>query len=86
MQLSLQGRPQEHEFLCWENFGHRAIRKGKWKLVSKHRVWELYDMEADRSEMRDLSGALPGKVEELAWTYDAWARRVGAGVPPKPSE
>jgi len=77
---------EEHEFLCWENFGHRAIRKGKWKLVSKHRVWELYDMEADRSEMRDLAGALPGKVEELARIYDAWARRVGAGVPPKPSE
>ena len=43
-------------------------------------------MEADRSEMRDLAGALPGKVEELARIYDTWARRVGAGVPPEPNE
>lgn len=72
--------------LYWENFGHRAVRRGKWKLVAKHRVWELYDLETDRSEMRDLAGTHPDKVRELATAYDVWAKRVGAGVPPANDE
>lgn len=74
------------EFLCWENFGHRAVRQGNWKLVAKHKVWELYDMAADRSELHDLAGARPDKVAELAGIYNRWAKRVGAGVPPARSE
>lgn len=71
--------------LFWENFGHRAVRQGDWKLVAKHRHWELYDMKSDRSEMYDLAGSHPDKVRELAVEYDQWARRVGAGVPPAPT-
>lgn len=70
-----------YEILCWENEGHRAIRKGKWKLVAKYRTWELYDMSIDRAELRNVAAAYPEVVEELAWEYDRWARRVGAGVP-----
>ena len=34
-----------------EHEGNRAVRAGKWKLVLKHLgPWELYDMEADRTE------------------------------------
>lgn len=68
--------------LFWENFGHRAVRRGDWKLVAKHHRWELYNLKTDRSEMHDLAGAHPDKVRELAVQYDQWARRVGAGVPP----
>lgn len=68
--------------LFWENFGHRAVRNGDWKLVAKHRHWELYDMKADRSEMRDVAGAYPDRVRQLASQYNQWAGRVGAGVPP----
>lgn len=67
--------------LFWENFGHRAVRSGNWKLVAKHRQWELYDMKTDRSEMHDQAGKFPDKVRELASQYDQWSRRVGAGVP-----
>jgi len=39
---------------------HRAIREGKWKLVAKEdQPWELYDMEADRTEMHDLAAEMP---------------------------
>lgn len=72
----------EPRTLFWENFGHRAVRSGDWKLVAKHRRWELYNLKTDRSEMRDLAGAFPDKVRELARQYDHWASRVGAGVPP----
>ena len=32
------------------------LRVGKWKLVSAYKgEWELYDLEADRTEMNDLA-------------------------------
>ena len=47
--------------LYWEHEGNRAVRDGKWKLVSRHPDrWELYDMEADRSELNDLAAREPG--------------------------
>lgn len=66
-----------HEALFFEHEGNRAVRKGKWKLVSNYpeNVWHLYDMEADRSEMNDLSEKEPGMVKELSELYDKWAAR-----------
>ncbi len=64
--------------IFWEHEGNRAIRSGDWKLVSKHPGnWELYDMAADRTEMRDLTASQPERVKELADLWDAWAKRVG---------
>lgn len=66
------------EPIFWEHEGNRAIRDGKWKLVSKHPGdWELYDMEADRTEMNDLSKQHPDKVESMSKRWQAWADRVG---------
>jgi len=63
--------------LFWEHEGNRAVRQGKWKLVSKHPGgWELYDLEADRTELQDLAAANPDKVKELSALYDAWAKRA----------
>ena len=55
------------------------MRKGDYKLVAIHNTpWELYDMSKDRSELKNLSSALPGKTKELRAAYEAWAKRVGA--------
>lgn len=63
--------------LVWEHEGNRAIRDGRWKLVSKERgAWELYDLEADRTETRDLSGAEPERVKSMAAAWEAWAVRA----------
>lgn len=68
----------EHPELYWEHEGNRAVRQGKWKLVSRHPgKWELYDLEADRTEMRDLSGRAAAKASELAAKYERWARKCG---------
>ena len=57
---------------------------GKWKLVAlKEQPWELYDMEADRTEMNDLAAQYPDKVRQMATLYKAWARRVGSAPGPK---
>lgn len=74
-----EGHP---EGLFWEHEGNRAVRLGKWKLVSKWSKpedgrWELYDMEADRSELNDLAAEMPERVAELSAMWEAWADKVG---------
>ena len=76
-------QPLEERAIYWEHEGNRAVRLGKWKLVSKHPgSWELYDMERDRTEMHDLASQHPEKVEELKSLWQRWAQR--AGVQPWP--
>ena len=65
-----------HEAIFWEHEGNRAVRQGKWKLVSAHgKPWELYDLDADRTELNDLSSKHPDKARELEALYGAWAKR-----------
>jgi len=65
--------------LYWEHEGNRAVRKGDYKLVAMHDTpWELYDMNKDRSELKDLSKIMPRKAKELRLLYEAWAKHVGA--------
>jgi arylsulfatase len=55
--------------------GNRAVRDGKWKLVSKYMdPWELFDMDADRTEMRNLAAERPEIAARLAAGYDAGAK------------
>jgi len=69
----------------WEHEGNAAMRDGKWKLVSRFPdAWELHDMEADRTELHNLSDAQPDRVKEMAASYAAWASRVGVQPWPMP--
>ncbi len=64
--------------MFWEHEGNAAMRIGKWKLVRDHpKAWELYDMEADRTELHNLASAHPQRVAEMALQYEAWADRCG---------
>ena len=73
------GDQKKERTLFWEHEGNRAVRKGDYKLVAIHNTpWELYDMSKDRSELKDLSSAMPKKAEELRSAYEVWAKRVGA--------
>ncbi len=66
-----------HEALFWEHEGNRAVRAGKWKLVSKFPgSWELYDLEADRTELKDMAAAQPKIAARLEGRYRAWAQRA----------
>jgi arylsulfatase len=69
--------------LFWEQDGNRAVRQGKWKLVwdIELKRWELYDLEADRTETKDLVAKFPAKVAELAAAYDRWAQTTGHTEP-----
>ncbi len=59
-----------------EHEGNRIARDGKWKLVSYFDTpWELYDLDADRSESNDLAGQHPEIVSRLDEAYQNWAHR-----------
>lgn len=61
----------------WEHEGNRAVRKGRFKLVSVfNQPWRLYDMVNDRSETQDLAAQRPDTVAELTAEWEAWAQRV----------
>ena len=75
----------------WEHEGNRAYRKGKWKIVSefpgtwttmypypKKGQWELYDVQADRTELIDLSRINHDVLTAMITSYEAWAKRIGA--------
>jgi arylsulfatase len=78
----LEGMQREpHELLFWEHIGNKAIRQGKWKLVSEaNGRWELYDLEADRTELTDLAAKYPEKAAELAGLWERWAKRCGVRI------
>lgn len=83
---AFKNKPVEREYLFWEHEGNRALRMGKWKLVSKVEKfkvfteeddnWELYDMENDRSETVNLAGEYPEKVKEMAAFWEEQAVRM----------
>lgn len=67
----------KHESLYWEfheRDGKQAIRKGKWKGVrnnlqaDEHAPLELYDLENDISETKNVAAAHPDIVQELLET------------------
>ena len=63
--------------IYWEHEGNRAVRQGKWKAVTLGGgPWELYDLDADRTELNNLAAKHPDKVKEMVALYDAWATRA----------
>jgi arylsulfatase len=73
---ALRGEPLSRERpIFFEHEANRAVRDGKWKLVAKgsEGAWELYDIDADRSEMNDLASKHPDRVKTMADAWQKWA-------------
>jgi len=72
----LAGQPVPAVTRWWLHEGNRALRKGDWKLVAtKGAEWELYDLQHDRAETRDLAKMHPQRVTELAAEWEQmWQR------------
>lgn len=75
---AIKGETMERGPLFFEHEGNGTVRHGKWKLVKEYPGdWELYDMEADRTEQHDLSKEYPELVKSMSEQYEAWADRCG---------
>jgi arylsulfatase A-like enzyme len=81
----LRGSKPEHEYLFWSHDKQRAVRYRDWKLILNppsypgeevtDKVW-LSNLEADRSERKNLAPEQPDRVRELTERIRAWERDV----------
>jgi arylsulfatase A-like enzyme len=55
----------------------RAIRSGKWKFVLDGGINNMYDLEADPGETRDLFYVHPEIAAELRGKLEAWDNQIG---------
>lgn len=67
------------EGLFWERAGNRAARIGKWKLISTwpSYKWELYNLEVDPTEIKDVASQNHDIVSQLSQAYFRWAKENG---------
>jgi arylsulfatase A-like enzyme len=86
----LTGKPLPHRLLFWDNVRQKAVRDGKWKLVivndpkKKIRANELYDLEADPGETKDLAASQPEIAARLSRELEKWSADVANGATPQP--
>jgi len=70
-----------HSVLYWDHAQGAAMRKDGWKLVRAGRKkgkWELYQIDEDPVELKNLATKYPDKVEALAAEWNAWRVRTRA--------
>jgi arylsulfatase A-like enzyme len=73
--ISIFKQEFEHKrALWWSHEGNNALRYGDWKLVKvKRGNWELYNLEEDRAETKNLATQYPEKVIEMK---NLWENQV----------
>lgn len=70
--------PNGLESIFLEHEGNGAVIQGRWKLVRDFPgSWELYDMERDRTELRNVIAAHPEQARAMQDAWEAWAARCG---------
>ena len=65
-----------HDELFFEFAKYKALRMGKWKISWQKKKWELYDIEADRTELNDLAEKMPEKVKQMAKRYNTLKKEL----------
>jgi arylsulfatase len=76
--LQTDSYDRRHETIGFEHFREKAlVSSDRWKIVQRpgKNVWALYNLNADRTELHDLSGQYPEKLEKMVEQYAAWAER-----------
>ncbi len=74
---AFHGARLDREAIYWEHEGNRAVRSGKWKLVARGKkgAWQLYDLEADRTETVDVVAQNRQRADQMAALWEGWAKR-----------
>jgi arylsulfatase A-like enzyme len=74
----------DRDWVGWELFGNRAVRRGDWKILNLLRAaggtgeWQLFNLKADPAETHDLAKDNPNQLKELVALWDEYARNNGA--------
>jgi arylsulfatase len=74
------------DWLGWELWANRAIRKGDWKLLWLHKPmgiadWQLYNLRTDPGETHDLSDQHPEKKKELLALWHEYVKTNNVILP-----
>jgi len=76
-------RPEPEFFLSGHTERFRMYRRGPWKIVRQNgEAWELYHMQHDPTELNNLAGQQPEKLQEMVQAYEAYqqATRTELGM------
>lgn len=81
---NFSGEPTGRGMTFWEHEVNIAVRDGKWKLNIHHvedepidlTKLELYDMDADPTELHNLASADPERAAAMLEAWKQWADRV----------
>ena len=50
----------------------KTVRTQRWRAVSEGQHWQLYDMQNDPGETRNVASEYPDTVTDLATAYERW--------------
>lgn len=80
--------PQVHaadEAIGFESLGAQALYRGDWKIMRMGSPfdgkWRLYNLREDPTESRDLSAAMPGRLQRMLAEVEAYNRANGVVLP-----
>jgi arylsulfatase A-like enzyme len=72
-----QTRQPVHDTLFWRMGAEAAVRRGDWKLVrSGGKRWQLFNLDADLQETKDLAESKAQTMQELATAYRQWEAQL----------
>jgi arylsulfatase len=71
-----------YDALCFEMIEYKAVIKGSWKIVFLtppygNNEWQLFDLQSDPQELRNMASVHPGKLSELLSDWHSYAKAVG---------
>ncbi|MFZ5831425.1 MAG: arylsulfatase [Planctomycetota bacterium] len=86
---TFEDRALDRNALFFEMSGNRSVRTEKWKAVAREGLkkelrdavhipleyWELYDMQSDRTETKNVAAEHPEVVAELVARWEQWIAR-----------
>lgn len=76
---AMQGKPMPPRVLGFEHEKARGLMDGQWKLVMSKRMpttpeWELYNIDTDRTESKNVAAENPQVVAKLTKEWNEWAK------------
>lgn len=78
------GKNHNRGAIYWEHEANIALRNGAWKMVAKTpengtfnvKTLELYNLDADPSEMKNLAQKEPARLQTMYANWLKWAKRI----------
>ncbi len=76
--LTGQTQAAPHDRLFWKEQARGAIREGRYKLLTGEKIAkrELYDLDADIAESKNLAAEKPDVVQRLNAQWQAWNKEM----------